>query len=74
MITLQRIESEDAKRFIEILRSEDGTFVLRKYVKKYDREEERWYEVREKPDPQGRFADREMAIAEAKVILGLRSP
>lgn len=73
MSTLQRIESEDGKQSIEILRSEDGTFVLRKHVKRYDREEELWYEVREKPDPHGRFADREMAIAEAKVILGLKS-
>ena len=67
-----RIESKDGKRIVEILREKDGSFVLRKRLRKYDCEEDRWYEIGERPDPSGRFANREIAIAEAKAILGLK--
>lgn len=70
MTTVERIESEDGKRVIEVVREDDGVFVLRKRVKKYDCEEERWYEISERPDPSSRFDDREIAIAEAKALLG----
>jgi len=72
MSVLNRIESKDGKRIIEVLREEDGTFVLRKRVRKYDHEEGRWYEIGVRPDPSGRFADHEIAIAEAKALLDLK--
>ena len=71
MEMLERVFSDSGTQIIEIVRTEDGTYLLQKYVRKYDTEEETFYEIREYPDPSGRFGDLEIALKEAKNILGI---
>lgn len=70
MEKLKRISSKNGARFIDIVKSDDGSFLLQKFVQKYDSEEERTYEVREFPDPVGRYGDLDAAITEAERLLG----
>ena len=72
MTKIKRFSKEDDKVSIEIHESEEGSFVLQKYVQKYDAEEEVFYEVRLTPDPAGLFGDIDSATQEAKVLLGLK--
>ena len=72
MEKLKRISSKDENQFIDILQAEDGAYILHKYVKKYDSEEECNYEVREFPDPTGRYGELGPAIYEAEKILKLK--
>lgn len=69
MEKLKRISSTCGARFIDVMQAADGSYLLRKFVQKYDSEEERNYEVRELPDPMGRYGDLEAAITEAKRLL-----
>lgn len=69
MERLKRIISKSGTRFVDIVKAEDGSYLLRKFVTKYDFEEDRMYEVRELPDPGGRYGDMESAISEAERLL-----
>jgi len=69
MKKIERIASSDEKRFVDILQREDGSYSLQRFVQKYDSEEESEYEIRELPDPEGKFADLSTAIDEAKRLL-----
>ncbi|MBV1882729.1 MAG: hypothetical protein KUG82_13910 [Pseudomonadales bacterium] len=69
MEKIERVSSVCGMRIIEITRDGDGSYLLRKFVRKYDAEEEKLYEIREYPDPAGRFGDFESAIQEARDIL-----
>jgi len=69
MEKLRRISSKSGKRFIDVVKAEDGSYLLQKYVEKYDPEEERTYKVRELPDPVSRFGDVSSAVSEAKRLL-----
>ena len=71
MTKIKRISTENDRESIEIHQSNDGLFVLQKYVQKYDSEEEVYYEVRVTPDPAGLFGDVDSATQEARVLLGL---
>ena len=71
MEKLERIFSDCGKRIIEVARDSDGSYLLLKFVRKYDSEEEKSYEIREYPDPTGRFGDFESAVKEAKDLLGI---
>jgi hypothetical protein len=71
MKKLKRITSKNQKTSIEIYESREGIYVLQKYVKKYDLEEDVFYEVRMKPDPSGSYGDVDLAEQEAKLLLGL---
>jgi hypothetical protein len=70
MEKMDRIFSGDGARFIDVMQSKDGSYLLRKFVRKYDPDEERTYEVRELPDPAGRYGDVDAAVAEARRLLG----
>lgn len=69
METVKRLKSCENRKIIEIVRDNDGTFLLHEYESKYDTEEETTYEVRVHPDPGGRYASIEVAISEANRIL-----
>jgi len=71
MAKIKRISTKDGKKSVEIHQSQEGAYVLQKYVQKYDSEEEVYYEVRATPDPVGLFGDIDSATQEAKVLLGL---
>ncbi len=71
MEKIERIHSGCGKQIIEVVRDSDGSYLLHKFVRKYDSEEEKTYEVRERPDPTGRFGDLDSAVKEAKYLLGL---
>jgi len=71
MEKIQRIQSSCGKQIIEVVRDSDGSYLLHKFVRKYDSEEEKAYEIRERPDPAGRFGDFESAAKEAKYLIGL---
>lgn len=71
MTKIKRISTEDDKESVEIHQSQEGVFILQKYIQKYDSEEEVYYEVRVTPDPAGLFGDVDSATQEAKVLLGL---
>jgi len=62
------IGSEDGSAYIDVVRRADGVYVLWKTVRRYDDEEQQWYEIREMPNPGGMYGD--IAIAEASAILG----
>lgn len=65
----ERVFSDCGKRIIELVQDRDGSYLLQKFVRKYDSEEEKFYEVRELPDPSGRFGDFPSAVKEAKRML-----
>ncbi|MEM0515685.1 hypothetical protein WCN91_09735 [Pseudoalteromonas sp. YIC-827] len=71
MVKIKRFSTEDDKVSIEIYLSQEGSFVLQKFVQKYDSEEEVFYEVRVTPDPAGLFGDIDSATQEAKALIGL---
>ena len=66
-----RVVSSDGNSSIEVVSTDDNNYVLHKYVRRYDPEEEKHYEIRERPDPGGRYDDHALALQEAKRILGL---
>lgn len=72
MTKIKRISTQDNKASVEIHQSKDGTFVLQKFIQKYDSEEEVYYEVRVTPDPAGFFGDLGSATQEARILLGLK--
>ncbi|WP_027330147.1 hypothetical protein [Marinimicrobium agarilyticum] len=69
MEKLKRISSKSGTRFIEIMKTDNGSLLLQKFVQQYDPEEDRIYEIREFPDPEGRYGDLDAAIAEAMRLL-----
>ncbi len=71
MKKIERISSPCGKKAIEIVKNDNGSYSLLKFVCKYDLEEEVSYEIREYPDPSGMFGDLESAIQEAKYLLGV---
>jgi len=71
MEKIERIFSGCGKRIIEVVRDSDGSYLLHKFIRKYDSEEEKSYEIREFPDPAGRFGDFDSAVREAKDLLGI---
>lgn len=66
-----RVLSGSGEQIIEVVRNSDGSFVFHKFVRKYDPEEEKFYEVRELPNPSGRYGDFSSAVKEAKRVLGV---
>ena len=73
MKIVERVRSDCGTRIIEVLRDTDGAYLLRKFSRRYDREEEKEYEIRELPDPCGRFGDLSTAIRKAKSLV-IKSP
>lgn len=71
MKKMKRLHSDCGKNIIEIVRDDKGAYLLLKFIRKYDSEEDKSYEVRELPDPSGRYESLESAIEEAKRILGV---
>ncbi|MEL4256862.1 hypothetical protein HT094_15150 [Shewanella sp. ZOR0012] len=69
--TLERISSENKQKSIDIVKSPNGGFELVHYIKKYDLEEDKYYEIREFPGPTGTYGDLNSAIAEAKRLVEL---
>lgn len=67
----ERVLSDSGEQIIEVVRDSDGSFMLHKFVRKYDPEEEKFYEVRELPNPAGRYGDFSSAVKEAKRVLGV---
>lgn len=67
----ERVFSDSGEQIIEIVQDSDGSYMLHKFVCKYDTEEEKFYEVRELPNPTGRYGDFSSAIKEAKRVLGV---
>lgn len=53
------------------MRDDNGSYLFHKFILKYDPEEEETYEIRELPDPSGRFGGLDSAVKEAKHLLGL---
>ena len=69
MDSVQVLSSNCGRFKIELLRDLDGFYSLQKIIRKYDDEEEKYYEVKELPNPSGKYQDPDVAIAEAKRIL-----
>ncbi|WP_148707055.1 hypothetical protein [Marinobacter sp. F3R11] len=69
MEKLERISSADGRQIFEVVQDNDGSYLLHKFVRKYDSEEDKSYEIREYPDPTGRFGDFDSAVKEAKNLL-----
>ena len=67
----ERIFSSSGEQMIEVVRESDGSYTLHKFIRKYDEEEERFYEVRELPNPAGKYGDLSSAIKEAQRVLGI---
>ena len=66
---LKRISSKCGNRFIDVVETEDGSYLLHKFARKYDSEEDKYYEIRELPDPGGRYGKLNAAISEGKRVL-----
>ena len=69
MARLKRISSKNGSRFIDVVESEDGSYMLQQFINKYDKEEERSYTVREFSGPTGKFGDLDSAIIEAERLM-----
>lgn len=67
----ERVFSNSGEQIIEVVRGSDGSYMLHKFVRKYDSEEEKFYEVRELPNPAGICGDFSSAVKEAKRVLGV---
>ncbi|MFA5448780.1 MAG: hypothetical protein WC233_10960 [Sphaerochaeta sp.] len=67
----ERVFSESGEKIIEVVRDSDGSYILHKFVRKYDSEEEKFYEVRELPNPTGKYGNFSSAVKEAKRVLGV---
>lgn len=65
----EKIFSESGRKVIEIVQDRDGSYILHKYLIKYDEEEEKLYEIRELPNPEGKYQSFSSAVKEAKRIL-----
>jgi hypothetical protein len=66
-----RIKSKNGKRFIDIVKSTDGYYCLQLFLVKYDEEEGCSYEVRQFPDPSGKYGTIESALEEAERLVKL---
>ena len=71
MKKVKRVLSKSKRRFIDVIQAEEGSYLLHQFVRKYDAEEDKNYEIRELPDPVGKFGELEAAILEAKRIVNL---
>ncbi len=71
MTKVQRISSKSENRFIDVMEHEDGYYLLHQFIRKYDAEEDKYYEVRALPDPSGRFGDFSSAVLEAQRVMNL---
>ncbi len=69
MTKLKRIVSKNNKKFIDVIKSENGFYELQQYIKKFDPEEESDYEIRELPGPTGIYGDLDTAINEAERLM-----
>ena len=65
----ERVYSESGDRIIELVQDANGCYLLKKFIRLYDEEEEKHYVTRELPDPSSRFADRSSAVNEAQRLL-----
>jgi len=68
--TGDKIFSSDRKTFFKVIEHTDKSFSLEKYIVCYEPEEEVEYIVKQCPNPASRYQAREIAIEEAKRILG----
>lgn len=66
---IEKFSSGSGRFAIHLMRDQQGFYSLQKIVLKYDKEEEQFYEVREKPDPSGKFLDYDTAVKESQRIL-----
>lgn len=73
MKSIEKIKACDNKTFIEILEEAEGVFSLRKFINRYDVEEEVEYTIRQKPDPSGKYGDLKTAKKEARRLLMMPS-
>ena len=71
MEKIKRIHSDCEKRIIEIVRDDDGSYLLNEFVRKYDSEEEVTYEIRVLSNLGGRYGNLSSAVKEAKRELGV---
>ncbi len=71
MARLKRIYSISEKCFIDVVKSESGYFELEQFARKYDCEEEVFYEIREYPGPVGKFGEFDSAVEEAERLMKL---
>jgi hypothetical protein len=69
MRKIERVASGDGLKFVEVFQLDDQSFVLRRFVRKFDPEEEVHYEIEILPHPASRFADRQTAIDEAQRMI-----
>ena len=72
MEKIKRIYSDCNKRILEIVKDDDGSYLLHEFERKHDSEEEAIYEIRVLSNIGGRYRDLESAVQEARYIL--RSP
>lgn len=74
MRKIERIESENGLGFVEIFQLADQSYVLRTFSKKFDSEEDVYYEIEILPYPASRFADRQAAMDEAQRMVEIGLP
>jgi len=67
----ERILSTDGHKIIEIVESSDETYILRRYLLKYDAEEDVNYEVQVNMQGNSIFSEKHQAINEAKRLVKL---
>ena len=68
----KRLCSDSGEQIIEVSRNSEDFFVLRKFVRKYDLEEGKFYEIKELPNPEGIYSDFSSAIEVAKRMLAIK--
>jgi hypothetical protein len=66
MRKIERITSGDGLKFVEVFQHGDQSYVLRRFAKKFDPEEDVHYEIEILPHPASRFVDLQAAIDEAQ--------
>lgn len=71
MDKFKRITSANGKRSIAIVKAEEGSFSLQQFILKYDEEEDCYYEIRQLPDPSGKYGDLDLALKEAERLLNI---
>jgi len=71
MEKVKRIYSDCDNRIIEIVKDNDGSYLLHEFARKYDAEEEVTYEIRVLSNLGGRYGYLSSAIEEAKRVLGV---
>lgn len=67
-----RVEAPDGRSFIVIV-EDNNAYRLRRYWRRYDKEEDVDYDIRESDFEGGRFLDRSRAREEAERLLAVRS-